>query len=411
MFLFWESFRFAFSALRANGLRTVLSLLGMTVGIFAIVMVFTAVDSLKREIRTSLNFMGENVIYVQKWPWNFRGGFAWWKYLNRPVVTEQEFKFLERNVHESSGIAMVAWRDSREIKAGSKVYASANLRGATYGLNKVSTISISQGRYFTEAEMRSGETVSLIGADMAAKLFPGLGVVGRQVSYKGFRFTIIGLLKREGQTMLGTPSNDGTLYIPYSIFKKVQKIGRGGIDPMIMIKGKSTDADLAKLTQEVKWLMRGRRSLHPNQADNFALNKPDMVKSSIDAIFAVITVAGGIIGSFSILVGGFGIANIMFVSVRERRGQIGIQKALGARRSFILLQFLFESVLLAIAGGFLGVGLVYCITLIPQDALRLELTVSNIQTGIVVSMVVGLLAGTIPALKASKLDPVEAIRG
>jgi putative ABC transport system permease protein len=411
MFLLGEAFRFAVSALRVNGLRTLLSLLGMTVGIFAIVMVFTAVDSLKREIRTSLSFLGENVIYVQKWPWNFKPGFAWWRYLNRPAMTEQDFRYLEREAKEARGIALVAWREDREVKGGSRIYPKTNLRGVTYGYNQVAKATVVQGRYFTEAETRSGASVCIIGAEMAEKLFPGLSVIGRDITYKGLMFRVIGLMKREGKTLIGTPSSDGTMLIPYTIFKKVQKVGKGGVDPMVMMKGRADDPGLASLTEEVKWLMRGRRNLRPSQDDNFAINRPEMITNSVDAIFAVVGIAGGIIASFSILVGAFGIANIMFVSVRERQGQIGIQKALGARRSFILWQFLFEAVLLSIAGGILGIGLVWAMTFVPQDALRLELTLANIQTGVAVSVVVGLLAGTIPALVAAKLDPVEAIRG
>lgn len=411
MFQMLEAFRFAVSALRVNGLRTLLSLLGMTVGIFSIVMVFTAVDALKRDIRTSFSFLGDKVVYVQKWPWNFKPGFAWWKYLNRPTFSEQDFLYLQRNLTQTAGITMAAWREDREVKGGSRVYSSTNLRGVTYAYNKVATAPVVLGRYFTPGEIRSGQPVAVIGSEIAQELFPGLGAVGRQITYRGRPFTVIGIMKREGKTLIGTPSNDGTMLIPFAIFKRVQKVGPGGVDPMIMIKGRADDPGMARAEEEIRLLMRARRNLRPSQDDNFSINRPEMITNSIDAIFAVVTLAGGIIGSFSILVGAFGIANIMFVSVRERQGQIGIQKALGARRSFILAQFLFEAVLLALAGGVLGIAIVYGITFIPQDYLRLELTAGNIQTGLVVSGLVGLAAGTIPALSAARMDPVEAIRG
>ena len=411
MFQLLEAFRFAISALRANGLRTLLSLLGMTVGIFAIVMVFTAIDSLQREIRTSLSFMGDKVLYVQKWPWNFKPGFAWWRYLNRPVVTEKEYGYLLRTVTQSGGVAVSAWRDSREIKGGNRVVDDVSLRGVSYTYNKVAVVPIVQGRYFTPAEVRGGGAVAIIGDEMASTLYPGVSVIGRQVYYRGLPFTVVGIMKREGKNMLGMPSNDRTMLIPFLVFKKVQKVGKGGVDVMVMVKGRADDDGMQKAREEVRLLMRSRRNLRPSQEDNFAINSPDMFTGSVDAIFIVFNLAGGIIGSFSILVGGFGIANIMFVSVRERQGQIGIQKALGARRSFILWQFLFESMLLAIAGGILGIGLVYALTFLPQDYLRLEMSVANVRTGLVISAVVGLLAGTLPAIAASRMDPVEAIRG
>ena len=409
MFLWVEAFRFALHALRVNVVRTLLSLLGMTVGIFAIVMVFTAIDSLKREIKSSMAFLGDEVIYVQKWPWNFKPGFAWWRYLNRPTVKEHDFYYLERNVTQAAALALVAWREDREFKAGSRTI-NASLKGGTYTANRTTNIPIAQGRYFSLAEAGSGAPVAIVGAEVAATLFPGLGAIGRTVYYRGLPLQVIGVMRREGKTLIGTPSNDNSVYVPFAFFKRVQKIGNGGVDPMVVMKARADDPGMVRLQEEVRLLMRARHNLRPSQEDNFSINKPEMITSAIDAIFAVFTVAGAIIGSFSILVGGFGIANIMFVSVRERQSQIGIQKALGARRGFILWQFLFEAMLLSLAGGVLGIGIVYLCTTIPQDYLRLELTLGNIRTGLLVSAAVGLAAGTLPALKASRMDPVEAIR-
>jgi putative ABC transport system permease protein len=408
--LIWESFAFAIQALRANLLRTILSLLGVTIGIFAIITIFTIVDSLERSIKQSLTFLGDKVIYVQKWPWIFGPDYPWWRYINRPVASLDEMRFLDENLKNASGVAYYAVKGNATVKHLTNSMESISIIGATYGYSKVSEIKIREGRYFSLQEMEAGKNVTLIGDEVAKKLFPYGNILGKEIKIKGRKFTIIGIMEREGENFLGAPRRDIQCIIPYLVFEKLYKVGILGIQPTISLKGFDEDKDLMNLEGEIRGLMRAKRGLKPTEDDNFALNRPEMIAKEVSSIFGVISFAGAIIGSFAILVGVFGIANIMFVSVKERTNIIGIQKSLGAKNYFILLQFLFEAVFLSLIGGGIGIGLVFLITLIPQDSLELQMSLKNVLTGCIVSAAAGLVSGIIPAWNASNLDPVQAIR-
>lgn len=407
----YESVGFAIQALTGNLLRTTLSLLGVTVGIFAIIAVYTLVDSLEMGIRSSLNFLGDKVIYVQKWPWVFTENFPWWKYINRPVANYNEFQFLEKNANLASSVAVFSTKGGRSLKYESNEVSGVGVVGCSYQFNQVSDVSIAEGRYFVPSEVNSGAPVMLIGHDVAVGLFnEPIRAVGKQIILQGKRFTVIGVMAKQGSNLLGTPSNDFTGVIPFPLFASIYSVKMWGSEPMIALKGFETDKDLENLEGEVKGLMRAKRGLKPKQEDSFAINRPEMIAGVITSVFAVVGLAGTLIGGFSILVGGFGIANIMFVSVRERTNLIGIQKSLGATNYFILLQFLAEAVFLSLIGGLTGLLLVYGLTFVPQDTLEIVLTMKNITTGLAISIAIGIVAGIAPALMASRMNPVDAIR-
>ena len=409
--LVFESFAFAAQALRSNILRTELSLLGVTVGIFAIIAVFTMVDSLEKEIRRSMSFLGDKIIYVQKWPWLFADDYPWWKYFNRPIASVSDYKFLEKNLRSASNIALFANRSNRTVRYKSSSMDGLNVMGVTQDYNLISDVPLDKGRWFTPAETDGARRVAVIGFNVAEGLFPNEDPVGKTIQGgKGnFRATVVGVMSKQGSNLMNAPTNDNNIYIPYGTFATLFNVKRW-VEPMIGIKGFEDDKDLQKLEGETIGLMRSKRALKPSQEDNFAINRPEMIANQIGALFVIIGIAGGIIGSFSILVGGFGIANIMFVSVRERTNLIGIQKSLGAKNYFILLQFLFEAVFLSLIGGAAGIFLVYLLTLIPQDIMEVTLSAKNVLTGLCVSGVIGVLSGIVPALIASKMDPVEAMR-
>ncbi|GAA4347861.1 ABC transporter permease [Hymenobacter saemangeumensis] len=412
--LTFESFRFAWDALKSNLLRTILSLLGVTVGIFAIIAVFTVVDSLERSIRRSMDFVGDKVIYVGKWPWNFDPSSPWWKYFNRPVPTVREFHELQRQLGPNhKGVAIFVNKGGNTLKAGSNSISDCSLQGISFEYRVVSNVPIVAGRYFTAQEVEAARPVAIIGATIAENLFPEGNAVGREFKAHGQKFLVVGVLEKEGKKMLDTPSNDANCLIPFGMFTKLYALstsGMGGPSPMIAVKGRDEDPGLLDLEYEMQGVMRHIRGLKPRQEDNFALNRPEMIADAIGKFFSIVGAVGAIIGSFAILVGGFGIANIMFVSVRERTNIIGIQKSLGAKNYFILFQFLFEAIFLCLIGGGAGIFLVWLITLIPQDALPLYLSAGNIAFGLLVSVVIGVLAGIIPAIIAANMDPVIAIR-
>ncbi len=407
-----ESFLFAVSALRTNVLRTVLSLLGVTIGIFAIIAVFTLVDSLESKLKNSFDFLGSNNINVEKWPYGFNGPYPWWKYLNRPYPSYEEFRFLEDNVKSAEGITIFSIRSRSTLKYKSNSSTDIDLLGASYGYNRVVDVPIELGRYFTMQEAARGNNVAIIGARVAEELFPfGQNVLGKQIKVKGIKYNVIGVMEEEGEGFLGLPSNDDKVLVPYQSFRKLYYAGRfRGLSKTISLKGRSDDVGLRDLENELKGLMRRKRGLKPLDDDDFALNRPEAIGNFIGATFDVITIAGWVIGSFSILVGGFGIANIMFVSVKERTPIIGIQKSLGAKNYFILLQFLFEAIFLSAMGGLIGLLLVFLLTFVPIGSLQLSLTVSNAILGLAVSVIIGVISGIVPAGMAAKLDPVIAIR-
>lgn len=403
-----ESFRFAWQALRSNLLRTTLSLLGVTVGIFAIIAVFTLVDSLERNIKDSLSFVGDRVLYIQKWPFAFAGEYKWWLYFQRPEATYAEYKLLGERLEDANAVVALAGKNNVTVKNNNNSMP-ARIQGVTLDYNQITDIPIAEGRYFAQQEMDAARNVAIIGYEVAQTLFPNQYALGKTMKIAGLNFTVIGLQGKKGSSVLEIgPSPDRRCLIPYGTFAKLFQSYNPAM--IIAVKGYDYDDGLQQLEGEIRGVLRARRSLKPTQEDNFAINRPEAVMKAISGIFTVLTLAGWIIGGFSILIGGFGIANIMFVSVRERTNLIGIQKSLGAKNYFILLQFLFEAVLLSLVGGLAGILLVEGLSFVRLGSLEIQLTTGNMLLGVGVSSAIGIVSGIVPAVIAARLDPVIAIR-
>lgn len=408
--LSWESFRFAIAALKTNLTRTILSLLGVTIGIFAIIAVFTLVDSLENNIKSSFSFLGTNVMRVDRFP--FASGpqdYPWWKYFRRPPGTLDEYEFLQERLTSAEAVTISA-SASTTVKAGSNAYQGMALTGAVYSYQDVYELSIEEGRYFTASEINASRNFAIIGKEIANTLYPQQDVLGKPIKIKGMKFTVIGVFEEEGEGLFGGASKDEACLIPYGAFSKMYYTGRNGLEPEIAVKGLETDIGLVALENEMTGLLRAKRGLKPRDEDNFSLNKTEFIQNAIGSVFDVISIAGWVIGGFSILVGGFGIANIMFVSVRERTNIIGIQKSLGAKNYFILFQFLFESICLSLIGGMTGIIIVFFLTFIELGTLEITLSLGNILLGLGVSSIIGVVSGIVPATLAARMDPVEAIR-
>ena len=407
--LFKESVLFAWQSLVSNKLRSFLSLLGITIGIFAVILVFTIVDGLESNIRGSVQSLGNNVVYIQKWPWTFGPDYPWWKYINRPTPQYYELDELQKRCKTTEAIAYrIGARKTVRYKSNS--IQNAVVAGISHDFYRIKSFDLSSGRYFTQNETDAGYRMVLIGASIAEGLFGNEDPLGKQIKISGQKATVIGVIKKEGESLLGN-SFDYQLITPFNFARYMIDTRSENSDPTIYVKAKANVSN-AEMMDELTGVLRGLRRLKPSADPNFALNETSLISKVFDAMFEIIGMAGWIIGGFSILVGGFGIANIMFVSVRERTNLIGIQKSLGAKNIFILFQFLSESVLLSFIGGFFGLLLTYVITELGKNAIGMDisLTGANIILGITISVLIGIISGFIPAYSASQLDPVEAIR-
>lgn len=404
-----ESVLFAINALVVNKLRSILSLLGITIGIFAIISVFTVLDALEKNLRDSITSLGDNVVFIQKWPWEFGGDYAWWKYLNRPEPSIKEMDDIMRQCQSAQAITyMVSLR--RTVQQENNSIEGVEVMVVSQDYDKVKSFEIANGRYFSEAESASGKNIAIIGDAVANALFGPIDPIGKYIKVFGRKIMVIGIFKKEGESILGG-NIDTQVLIPVNFARNVVDLNSEFLQPSLLINAKPGISN-EQLKDELVSVMRSIRKLKPLADDNFALNEISILSRGFDSIFDVIGTVGWIIGGFSILVGGFGIANIMFVSVKERTALIGIQKSLGAKNYFILFQFLAESVILSLIGGVIGLIIIYILTFFTEDlfGMQASLTKSNVILGLTISALIGIISGFIPSYSASQLDPVEAIR-
>ncbi len=407
-----ESLNFALHALRVNRLRTFLSLLGVTIGILTIVAVFTMVDSLERSIRSSVQNLGSNVVYIQKWPWGGGGGeYKWWHYFQRPEPNYYEMEKLASRMNNAEHVAYL-FGVQQTLKYGLNSVEGVNVMCVSHAYNYIWNFEIEEGRYFSELESRKGSPIAILGYDVAQGLFPGVNPVGRTFSVLGRKLKVIGVVAKQGKSLIGNDF-DGSIFVPIQYVGNLMSL-KNQNGSTIMISAKE-GVEMSELRDEIIGTMRSIRRLKPKADNDFALNEISMISNNLDQLFSVIGLAGLVIGGFSVLVGGFGIANIMFVSVKERTNQIGIQMSLGAKRIFILMQFLLESVILCVIGGGLGIFMVYlgqlALPFFMEDmSFQIQLSSKNLIQGMGISVVIGLVSGFIPALSASRLNPVDAIR-
>lgn len=405
-----ESFSFALNALRNNILRTLLSLLGVTIGIFSIIGVLAAVDSLKAEIKGTLSSLDNSTIILMRFSFG-PSDVPQWKREQFPDVTYDEYQFIKRDVPNVEAASFQLNVGAESIRYQDKTVTGANVSPVTADYYNIEALQLAEGRFFNESESNSGAPVVVLGDEIAEGLFGSTNPIGKEVRLYGQRFTVIGVLEKEGASFFGQ-SKDSSIIVPVNIVRRIYGSNSKAAFPSIVIKPES-DTDLEEFNAILGQRLRQYRGLKPDDIDNFFVNQLQGFADFVDNITGTMSTIGGFIGLFSLLVGGFGIANIMFVSVKERTNLIGIQKALGAKNRFILLQFLFEAVILAILGGLIGLFLVWLITLIASQFtgdFEFILSVTNVFLGMSSSIFIGLVAGIVPAVMASRLDPVEAIR-
>ncbi|MES2003594.1 MAG: ABC transporter permease [Bacteroidota bacterium] len=407
--ILWNSFRMALQELRVNKLRTFLSLFGITIGIFCIIGVLATVDSLERKVQNDIKSFGNNTIYIDKW--NYGGGndYPWWKYMKRPPMRIEEMKFIKGKSQLASNSAMFV-SNNVNLSYKDNILSNVNMYGVSEEFNIIQTIDIDNGRYLNESEFIRGTTTGIIGYKVADELFgDAQKAVGKEVSYNGRKVIVVGVIKKQGQSFVGGFDYDQSLIVPYRYFASVYNPDNSS--PFIMVQGKANIASKA-LQDELTGIMRQTRRLSPTDEDNFSCNDVALFSEQVKGFFGQVSAGGWAIAGLSLIVGAFGVANIMFVTVRERTSQIGLKKALGAKRRTILTEFLIESAFLCIIGGLVGLGLVGLLSIVLSSVLPFPIFIAPniIILALSICIILGIISGIIPASIAAKMDPVVAIR-
>ncbi len=410
--IIWESFQQALGSLVGNKLRTFLSLLGITIGIFCIITVKSAVDSLQDNIVNGFNELGSDVIYLDKMPWNEDPGQNYWKYAKRPDPSLDDYASIKRKSKLAENVSYTIFTGGRTVKFLSSSVSNAFIMGSTQEYASIQNIKVAEGRIFSQTEYESGSNKVVLGYKVYNELFKNVNGIGKEVKLFGQDFQVIGYLESEGDNAFNFINFDDVLWLNFNCIKKYVNVkDESSVGRLLNIKAKS-NVDLEDLKGEITGIIRAERRQKPLEKDNFALNELSMLSQVLDNVFGVLNLAGFVIGIFALIVGMVSVANIMFVSVKERTSIIGIKKALGAKRFVILIEFLIEAIILCIFGGIIGLILVY-ISLTVISLLipfKMSLSLFNILIGVGTSIIVGIIAGIVPASQASGMDPVEAIR-
>lgn len=404
-----ESFAFAINALRSNMLRTLLSLLGVTIGIFSIIAVLAAVDSLDRKITDDLSGLDKNTIYLMKFSFG-PSEIPKWKREQFPNIKYDEYTYMKGAMTNTDELGYQIFTKRESIKYDSNTVSDVNMVPVSYEFIDIQGLEFEKGRFYNESEANSGAKVIVLGSEIAKSLFDGQEPIGKEVRVYGQRFNVIGVLKKKGAELFGD-SDDNSAYLPVNFLRQLYGDNNESLVNVIVFKP-NKGVDMGAYKAQISQKLRGYRGVKAGEIDNFFINVFSGFTDLIDGIILNMKFGGWMISGFSLLVGGFGIANIMFVSVKERTNLIGIQKSLGAKNRFILFQFLFEAVILSVIGGVIGLLLVWVIALVLTNVLDFQfvLGMGNILLGTALAGIIGLISGILPAISAAKLDPVEAIR-
>jgi putative ABC transport system permease protein len=405
-----ESFRIAFAQIRANALRSVLTALGVIIGIVAVTLMGTAINGIDIGFNRSLAMLGEDVLYVQRWPW--RRVDDWWNYVNRPPLEVETAERLNRVIEATPGslleVAVPVATRGTSVRAGELRLGGVMLFGTTGDYARIVTTDVAEGRMFNDIEASVGRPVCVLGSAVAENLFPGRSALDQQVQIRGERYTVIGVLAKQGE-FLGLFSFDNQIVAPLNTVRRQTGV-RSNLDLRVKVRDK---ARLAEAEEELIGAMRRVRGQLPGERDNFSVNQQQAFKEQLDPVKAGIALAGLFITGLSLFVGAIGIMNITFVSVKERTKEIGTRKALGARRRTILLQFLIEAVSICLIGGLVGLGVTLAASLVLATllpALPIAFSPGLMAVSVLVSILTGVVSGFAPAWGASRLDPVVALR-
>ena len=399
--LFFENFHISLTAVLANKMRSLLTALGVVIGILAVTLMGTLISGLDRSFEQSMDFLGKDVLYIRKFEWF--GDKEWWEMRNRPNIKIKHADLLRDRSQYAKYVAPVSeWYTS--VKRGDDDISGVRVTGTTNEYALISTAEIDKGRFFSNSESHSGSRVAVIGKDIKDALFENEQAIGNKIRIGNYTFRVIGEVEKQGK-FLGMFSMDKQIIIPLGTHQRLfTRRGWTGIN----VKVDGTQMENA--SEEITAMMRQLRHVRPMDENNFALNKQDPFKEQYAMIKLAIGGTGLFITILSLVVGGIGIANIMFVTVKERTREIGVRKALGATPKMILAQFLMESVTICLFGGLLGMGLAWGGSFIIDQYFPSDMPLGLAITALGLSTIVGVISGLAPSYKAAKLDPIDALR-
>jgi putative ABC transport system permease protein len=371
------------------------------------------VNSLEYKIQNDISALGTNTIYIDKWQYSAGGDgdYPWWKFVNRPIPKYTDVKYIKERSSLAENVAYFV-QNQTNLDYGNSELQNVNLYGVTNEYNQIQTVDIDAGRYFTESEFMRGTAVAVLGYENAVELFgTAERAIGKSVTFDAHRVNIIGVIAKQGQSFGPGFDYDHSIMVTYYYYAGIYEINNENGNPFIMVKGKP-DIPSAALSDELEGVMRQIRKLSPKQEDNFALNDINFMAQAVSGFFGTVNIGGWAIAGLSLIVGAFGVANIMFVTVRERTSQIGLKKAIGAKSRTILLEFLLESAFLCVIGGFIGLLMVWGLAAILSAVLPFAIIISGkiILLAFSICVVLGILSGIIPASIAARMNPVVAIR-
>lgn len=408
----WESINQAMSSLLANKLRSFLSLIGITIGIFCIISIKSAVDSLQKNVMDGLSELGSGTVYVEKFPWNEDRQANYFKYLKRPDPDLNDYEVIKRKAKLADKVSYAVFSGGKTIKYKSNSLEDAFIKGSSYDFQAIQNLEFVKGRHFTLSEHKAGSNKVILGHTCAEELFQNLDPIGKEIKLAGQNYTVIGVLKEEGDNSFNFMNFDNVIWVSLTNARRFLNIKDGkGVGESLVVKA-NPGIDNEELKAELTGILRAHRGLKPKESDNFSLMELSSLNTVLESVFGTLNLVGIVIGIFALIVGMFSVANIMFVSVKERTNIIGIKKAIGAQKGIILLEFLVEAVVLCLIGGLVGLVFSYGMIIFISKVIEFEMimTMNNAISGIVISIIVGIISGIIPAYLAARMDPVVAIR-
>jgi len=406
LFEVWEGFLIALRALRVNKMRSILTTLGIIIGIVSVTGMATVVNGIERGFEQDMSELGTDVLYIEKWPWVGGPGFKWWEYINRPNITADLAEAVEARSQYALAATPVA-QTGRTVSYGSKSLSGARISGTAANYPEVHNVDLESGYFFNEFDNRSGRDVCVIGAQVAEELFPVEEPLGKSIRISGHRYQVIGVRVRKGSGADSQMSEDFAITIPFNAFKRQFGVSRRDISLQVKI---ANAALIEEARDELTGILRVARKLDARADNDFEINEQQSLREQIAPIKAAIYSIGLGLTALALLVGGIGVMNIMFVSVKERTREIGIRKAVGAPRRAILVQFLIEAVLVCLLGGLIGIGISIPVSLLIKMILPAYLGPGIVAIAFGICMAIGMVFGLAPAWTAAKAEPIDALR-